>query len=64
MKILKMVLAAACAVASTSATATVLETQANPGNSQVSTCYYIGQVIIGDTIYDAYECYSNGDGTY
>lgn len=64
MKIFKVALAVACVVVSTSATANRLETTAKAGASKVSTCYYVGSYITPDTIYDVYECYSNGDGSY
>lgn len=65
MKILKMALAAAFAVASASATASVVEKHPNSSASQVSTCYYQYSIITEDgTVYDVYECYPNGDGSY
>lgn len=64
MKTLKAALIAACAVCSTSATASMAEMQSKPGISTVSTCYYIGSYITPEAIYDVYECYSNGDGSY
>lgn len=45
MKTLKAALIAACAVCSTSTTASMLETRSNDDNSKVSTCYYEYTVI-------------------
>lgn len=64
MGILKMALAAACAIASTSATANVVGNQSKSATSEVSTCYYQYSIITESGTYDVYECYSNGDGTY
>lgn len=64
MKTLKMALIAACALASTSASASALDTQPKAATSKVSTCYYVGSYITPDAIYDVYDCYSNGDGSY
>ena len=64
MRMLKMALAVACAIASTSATAGVVEKQSNSAASEVSTCYYMYTIITPEGVYDVYECYSNGDGTY
>jgi hypothetical protein len=62
MKALKMAFAIACAVASTAASAGVVEKKA--ATSGVSTCYYEYTVITPDGVYDVYTCYSNGNGTY
>lgn len=64
MRMLKMALAVACAVASTSATASVVEKQSKAASSSVSTCYYEYTIITPDGVYDVYTCYSNGNGTY
>ena len=64
MKILKIALVVACAIASTSATANSLVPPAKGTNAAVSTCYYVGSYITPDAIYDVYDCYSNGDGSY
>lgn len=64
MKILKAALIAVCAVCSTSATASMLETRSKDATSKVSTCYYEYTVITPDGAYDVYTCYSNGDGSY
>ena len=64
MKNLKMALALACAFASTSATASVLEKQSENATSAVSTCYYEYTILTADAIYDVYTCYSNGDGSW
>lgn len=63
MRMLKIAFVAACALASASATAGVVPNQPASA-SKVSTCYYRYSVITPDAIYDVYECYSNGDGTY
>ncbi|MFA5968729.1 MAG: hypothetical protein WC816_05750 [Sphingomonas sp.] len=64
MKILKIALAVTCAVASTAATANVVKRQKTPESAKVSTCYYVGSYITETEIYDFYDCYSNGDGSY
>jgi len=64
MKILKIALALTCAAASTAATANAVKKQENALTPKVSTCYYSGTVIIDNEIYDFYDCYSNGDGSY
>lgn len=64
MKILKMAIAVACALASTAAAAGVVEKQSKSATSEVSDCYYEFSFIFLDTIFDVYTCYSNGDGTY
>ncbi len=65
MTILKTALALVFAVASTSASANIVEKQSTSAASEVSTCYYEGSFISenGD-IYDVYTCYSNGNGSY
>ena len=64
MRMLKMALAVACAVASTSAAASVVGNETKSTASEVSTCYYMYTIITPDGVYDVYECYGNGDGTY
>ena len=64
MNIVKMALVAACAIASTSASAKVLDMPATAAAAKVSTCYYIGSYIAPDGVYDVYQCYGNGDGSY
>lgn len=64
MKILKMGLAVACALASTSAAASVVEPSTKSGASEVNTCYWRYSVITPDAEYHVYDCYSNGDGSY
>jgi hypothetical protein len=64
MKMLKMAFVAACALASTTAGASVVQAQPNGAASQVNTCYYEFSILTPDAIYDVYTCYSNGDGSY
>ncbi len=61
---LKMALVAACAIASTSATAQPIENQGISAASKVNTCYYEYSILTPDATYDVYTCYSNGDGSY
>jgi opacity protein-like surface antigen len=62
MKILKMALAAACALASTAAPAAVVNAQTKAPNT--SHCHYEGTVIMEDGAYDVYYCHYVGDGWY
>lgn len=64
MKILNIAIAAAFAVASTSATASVVDTQAKGKTPNTSHCHYEGSVIMPDGIYDVYYCHHVGDGWY
>lgn len=64
MKIMKMALAAAFAVASTSAVASAVETEAKSGAVNASHCHYEGTVIMPDGVYDVYYCHYVGDGWY
>ena len=64
MKYLKMAFVAMCAVASTSASAGMIQTPASAGlSAKVSTCYYEYTIITADAVYDVYTCYDNGNGT-
>lgn len=65
MKIMKMALVAAFAVASTTATASVVETQKKGEAPSASHCHPTGIVVImPDGVYDVYECHYVGGGWY
>ncbi len=64
MKIVKLALAAACAIGSTAASANVVVKQPQGATSDVNTCYYEYSIITREAIYDVYYCYDNGDGSY
>lgn len=64
MKILKMALAAAFAVASTSVTAGVMEAQPKNDAVNASHCHYAFSVRMIDGVYDVYDCHYIGDGWY
>jgi hypothetical protein len=64
MKILKMALAAAFTVASTSAMATAVETQKKGETADASYCELAVIVIAPDGVYGIYECTYVGGGWY
>ena len=64
MKMLKIGLAAACAIAATSAGATVSNAQAGGGSANTSHCHYEFTVLMPDGVYDVYSCHYIGDGWY
>lgn len=65
MKIMQIALAAAFAVASTTATAGVVETQAKGKAASASHCHPTDMVVImPDGVYDVYECHYIGGGWY
>jgi len=64
MKNLKIALAMLGAIASTGASASVTDVQPKSTGAKASTCYYVGTLLTAEAIYDVYECYDNGDGSY
>jgi hypothetical protein len=64
MTTLKIALAMLGAIASTSASAGVVDVQAKSTGAKASTCYYVGTILTAEATYDVYECYDNGNGSY
>ncbi len=64
MKTLSLLIAAACTLATTGASAAVVDRSAPAAASPVATCSYVGSYYTVEATYDVYECYSNGDGSY
>jgi len=64
MKMFNIALAAACALASTTATAKVVEQPAKTTTAPVSTCYHVGTYYTAEATYYVYDCYDNGDGSF
>ena len=64
MKMFSIALAAACALASTTASAKVVEQPAKATTAPVSTCYHVGTYYTAEATYYVYDCYDNGDGSF
>ncbi|HEU0134562.1 MAG TPA: hypothetical protein VFR28_07040 [Allosphingosinicella sp.] len=64
MKIRNIAAAAAFAIASTSASATVANAQTNGKPFNTSHCHYEYTVVMPDGEYDVYYCHYVGDGWY
>ena len=64
MKTLSLLIAAACTLATTGASATVIGQSARAKAAPVSDCYHVGTYYTAEATYYIFECYDNGDGTY